>query len=950
MAEQKKIQLYTDRACTVEASPETMAKNVTLSDGLDVESVLKHDLTAPTVVHEETSFKIGVGDIDVSSSVVDGEPSKVVIKGKTYQNILPEPSLRNSMTNGKSMQKLNEGYENVNVVDGVAKSAILKGNTLVNVVGEKYRDCNLPTNQYVTAYGMDNTYNSDSYRIKQIDLKCPLIPNKEYLIIVDVQSMENCTTLMAYTYDGTTTDYNASLRPKKIGLHMARYTPTTAITRIAYYVANNTEEKVIFGQPMIIEYQQGMENWDISYFEGIQSVKMPVLQTTGKNLFDLELVQGARGYGVAGLKPDFFASDSRVTNANGNYIKVNPNTKITFSISNNIDFAIAELDINGYTLGDTGWVGYTTIKPNHTITTKEKTSYIGFNFRKLDNSNITVQEVLDSNPMLEINNTATTYEPYKSNILSTPEDLVLGKVGDVEDTLNVLTGELSLKTHEITLDVTDIAVVTGSVTDRFEVTSTTKPLNNQFITIENSGINSWGLQVINNFNWERQNSICYHANVGKFYFRFKTGLYTVETLQQKLNENPLTLRYTLSTETNKTVDLSSYGNWDKVVLNGSENWSIHSSNVGYVEFKYSNGINNVDSSRNGFSDKFKVSSGGLYERVAVTNQTTYITIESTKANTVEQLQLWLSQNPITVWYQTTSQQENSITEVLSFSKGHIQLSSEEGSLIPSLDYEVPTSNSYHMDLMKTDTRYTMKCTHSGGTFTIDGTQYSMGSNVRFNSPSSLTNKLLVVNSNMTNSMILEGDVTSKSLPYFKGIRSAFEGESKIEVLSTGKNLFDGEYIYGTLNGGTGVVNHNPNGTRTVSVTPIKMKVGKTYVYTMQNNNSELDCFFREIVLFSDKECNNRIAQYGNTVTTLKYSPSVDCYVRFSTIAKKDGVEERIDMNKVEIQIEETSSSFSYEPYKSNVSKIPLLSPLRSLPNGVCDELIIDRMKKKATLI
>ena len=37
---------------------------------------------------------------------------------------------------------------------------------------------------------------------------------------------------------------------------------------------------------MIIEYQEGMENWDIPYFEGMQSVKMPVLRTTGKNLVD----------------------------------------------------------------------------------------------------------------------------------------------------------------------------------------------------------------------------------------------------------------------------------------------------------------------------------------------------------------------------------------------------------------------------------------------------------------------------------------------------------------------------------------------------------------------------------------------------------------------------------------------------------------------------------------
>ena len=176
------------------------------------------------------------------------------------------------------------------------------------------------------------------------------------------------------------------------------------------------------------------------------SVKMPILRTVGKNLFDLELTQGAHGYGVAGIKPNFSGSSNRVTNLTGTYIKVNPNTKITFSILNNIDFAIAELDINGHTLGDTGWVGYTTIKPNHTITTKEKTSYIGFNFRKFDNSNITVQEVLDSNPMLEISGTATTYEPHKSSILSCNEEVELGSVGRIKDELNLLTQQLTQRT------------------------------------------------------------------------------------------------------------------------------------------------------------------------------------------------------------------------------------------------------------------------------------------------------------------------------------------------------------------------------------------------------------------------------------------------------------------------------------------------------------------------
>ena len=44
---------------------------------------------------------------------------------------------------------------------------------------------------------------------------------------------------------------------------------------------------------MIIEYQQGMENWDIPYFEGMQSVKLPVLTTHNSNNFPFkEFIEG----------------------------------------------------------------------------------------------------------------------------------------------------------------------------------------------------------------------------------------------------------------------------------------------------------------------------------------------------------------------------------------------------------------------------------------------------------------------------------------------------------------------------------------------------------------------------------------------------------------------------------------------------------------------------------
>ena len=48
---------------------------------------------------------------------------------------------------------------------------------------------------------------------------------------------------------------------------------------------------------------------------------------------------------------------------------------------------------------------------------------------------------------------------------------------------------------------------------------------------------------------------------------------TVNNFKQWLSQNPITLQYQLATESIKTVDLSSSGNWEKVVLNGSENWT-----------------------------------------------------------------------------------------------------------------------------------------------------------------------------------------------------------------------------------------------------------------------------------------------------------------------------------------------------------------------------------------
>ena len=114
------------------AYPFVEYEHVTMENGMDIMSMIRDDVSTPMVTHNTTSWKVGQGDSDVSETIVDSSVASMVIKGQTYQNILPSPSLRNSMTNGKTMQKLNEGYDGVSTVDGVCKSAILKGQTLIN--------------------------------------------------------------------------------------------------------------------------------------------------------------------------------------------------------------------------------------------------------------------------------------------------------------------------------------------------------------------------------------------------------------------------------------------------------------------------------------------------------------------------------------------------------------------------------------------------------------------------------------------------------------------------------------------------------------------------------------------------------------------------------------------------------------------------------------------------
>lgn len=150
---------------------------------------------------------------------------------------------------------------------------------------------------------------------------------------------------------------------------------------------------------------------------------------SSKNLFNINNCERgySYNYGTTGNTPTRTESTSRITLAPANAIPVKPSTKYTFNLNNeNFDFAIGELQNGKITNNDSGWQN-----GSITITTKNNTKYIVFNFRKKNDTQYTQitdeqwQDFLSSQAQLEQSEEATQYVPYLN--------IELCKIGDYQD-------------------------------------------------------------------------------------------------------------------------------------------------------------------------------------------------------------------------------------------------------------------------------------------------------------------------------------------------------------------------------------------------------------------------------------------------------------------------------------------------------------------------------------
>lgn len=468
----------------------------------------------------------------------------------TYENDTYTPTIT---VENKSSVKTGEGDEvdySANVMDGHVKSAILKGQTLVNVLDYKALTNSNPgasytydgkylTNPNTTDYSPWNDMKSVSNLIK---------PNTNYFVMLYNPSSVEVRMQMTFLNSADATKESFSI-PLGERASYKVVSPSNANGLYLKFFPTNTATPNTKLQIMILEYQQGMENWDIPYFEGMQSVKMPVLKATGKNLFNINQHFQTGNIGGIGssLEGEYVGGYWQVTD----FIKLDSNTDYYVSTNNLRIEKISFYDINKKVIKGMAVTGINTRK----ISTSNNTGYIRIVIQKKDEGALTYNELVANNDIqLEQGTVLTSYEPYKTNILSTSEDVELRGIGDVKDELDCLTGEVVERIGEVVLDGSENweyvnqTFRTDIIKDKVSSQNNTTKI---YVICDRYGSRSYASP------WNTGEFISLHTN--KQIVIRDENFTSSNEWKEHLSQNPITVQYHLATESIKTVDLMPSG-------------------------------------------------------------------------------------------------------------------------------------------------------------------------------------------------------------------------------------------------------------------------------------------------------------------------------------------------------------------------------------------------------
>ena len=428
----------------------------------------------------------------------------------------------------------------LDTLEGQSKSAILKGQTLVNYFPEI-----IPTE------GFDLQTDSQSQKILNYNPTLPFEEGQTYTVYIWLKNVvsnnSSRLTIRIANVDYAITPFNEGLNIMEItisGINGSNYN-----IRIPNdYLAKG--DKATVKDVVIIKNNTEL---DIVPFYGMQSVKMPVLTTTGKNLLNNNsLIKGKTvGDTTVGLNINNLSTNPR-RSIFSESVKLDIGEKY-FLKSFNSDYQIFTPlhDENGIITQGSSW-------KNEYVRFIAISQYMRIIVKRVDDNEITDEDILKIKNSIMVckSDDVEEYEPFKSNILTVNEDVTLRGVGDVKDTLDCLTGQVTKRIGEIVLD--------GSQRRKPEY-------NGVFDNVYRIGIeHSGGMETANTksvgycdklvsiYDWTGDYEHCY---VGKsvvvlFIDKKKIGELTDEQVSTYLQSNPITIQYLLATESVKTVDLS----------------------------------------------------------------------------------------------------------------------------------------------------------------------------------------------------------------------------------------------------------------------------------------------------------------------------------------------------------------------------------------------------------
>ena len=307
---------------------------------------------------------------------------------------------------------------------------------------------------------------------------------------------------------------------------------------------------------------------DVPFFEGLCDVKMPILKSTGKNLIENLPRLSANGIsiqptnnptqvvvnGVATDITDYYVAEVKMNN-NSHIFNIEVGESLTLSNSLGKKCYFGQ-DKNGIT----EWTSPSLTKKDGGTNLR---CFIRFNQGdSFDNETMTVQ--------IEQGLTATEFEPYKTNILETSNDVVLrGLPNGVKDSYDCLTGEYAQRVSGITLDGTQSVSMDGTlayihITDLVENNvSMSDALPSVRVNDVLEGVEGVAVQ-------NRGNNSRIYININ--------GLTTAEEITQRLQQKPVTIQYQLAEPIVTTIEPSTtsfaYENGHIILESGHEGQSL----------------------------------------------------------------------------------------------------------------------------------------------------------------------------------------------------------------------------------------------------------------------------------------------------------------------------------------------------------------------------------------